>query len=206
MKESYLTISAPATANLREKGSKFFAFAYPVQDETEIRDQIERLRKEYFDATHHCFAWILNPEGSKYRANDDGEPGHSAGDPILGQIRSRGLTNTLVVVVRYYGGTNLGVSGLITATGNINGSNISVSGNVTANWFIGNFSGNINAPGLNTQVVFNDNGVENATAGLTFNKSTNTLSVSTVTTTNITAVKLSNKKPQERFNIFDSIH
>ena len=115
MKESYLTISAPAKANLREKGSKFFAFAYPVQDETEIRDHIERLRKEYFDATHHCFAWILNPEGSKYRANDDGEPGHSAGDPILGQIRSRGLTNTLVVVVRYYGGTNLGVSGLIKA-------------------------------------------------------------------------------------------
>lgn len=115
MKESYITISSPARANLREKGSKFFSFAFPVQQESDIRTQLELLKKEYFDATHHCYAWMLGPEGIKFRANDDGEPNHSAGDPILGQIRSRGLTNILIVVVRYYGGTNLGVSGLIKA-------------------------------------------------------------------------------------------
>jgi uncharacterized YigZ family protein len=115
MKESYITISSPARANLREKGSKFFSFAFPVQQESDIRTQVELLKKEYFDATHHCYAWMLGPEGIKFRANDDGEPSHSAGDPILGQIRSRGLTNILIVVVRYYGGTNLGVSGLIKA-------------------------------------------------------------------------------------------
>ena len=115
MKEAYLTISAPASGHLREKGSRFLSFAYPVRDEQEIQDRLSILQKEYFDATHHCFAWMLGVEGDRHRAFDDGEPGHSAGDPILGQIRSRGLTHVLVVVVRYYGGTNLGVGGLVKA-------------------------------------------------------------------------------------------
>jgi len=115
MRISFLTLSAAGCSLLREKGSRFLGFAYPVKDESVIRQQLEELKKEYFDATHHCYAWVLGPDSEKFRANDDGEPGHSAGDPILGQIRSRKLTNTLVVVVRYYGGTNLGVSGLIKA-------------------------------------------------------------------------------------------
>jgi uncharacterized YigZ family protein len=115
MKEFYTSILNPAKATLREKGSKFLSFALPAQNETDIRRSLETLRKTYFDATHHCFAWVLDPEGSKFRANDDGEPGHSAGDPILRQIRSRNLTNILVVVVRYYGGTNLGITGLTKA-------------------------------------------------------------------------------------------
>jgi len=115
MRISFLTLYAAGRFMLREKGSRFLGFAYPVKDESVIRQRLEELKKEYFDATHHCYAWVLGPDSEKFRANDDGEPGHSAGDPILGQIRSRKLTNTLVVVVRYYGGTNLGVSGLIKA-------------------------------------------------------------------------------------------
>ena len=115
MRISFLTLLAEGRSILREKGSRFLGFAYPVKDESVIRQRLEELKKEYFDATHHCYAWVLGPDSEKFRANDDGEPGHSAGDPILGQIRSRKLTNTLVVVVRYYGGTNLGVSGLIKA-------------------------------------------------------------------------------------------
>jgi uncharacterized YigZ family protein len=112
---SFHTISAPATGYYREKGSKFIAFAYPVTSEEEIRMLLHQLRKEYFDARHHCYAWILGPNQDRFRANDDGEPNHTAGDPILGQIRSHYLTNVLVVVVRYFGGTKLGVSGLIQA-------------------------------------------------------------------------------------------
>jgi uncharacterized YigZ family protein len=115
MRVSFLTLSAVGRSILREKGSRFLGFAFPVKDESVIRQQLEELQNEYFDATHHCYAWVLGPDSERFRANDDGEPGHSAGDPILGQIRSRKLTNTLVVVVRYYGGTNLGVSGLIKA-------------------------------------------------------------------------------------------
>jgi uncharacterized YigZ family protein len=112
---SYKTISGPSTGSYREKGSKFLAFAFPVADEGEIRGHLERLRKEYFDARHHGYAWVLGADKNKFRANDDGEPGHSAGDPILGQIRSKDLTNVLMVVVRYFGGTKLGVGGLIHA-------------------------------------------------------------------------------------------
>ncbi|MFM7195092.1 MAG: IMPACT family protein [Bacteroidota bacterium] len=115
MKEYYQSIAGPSTGHLREKGSRFLSFAYPVKDEEEIKIQLNALKREYFDATHHCYAWMLGVEGEQYRAFDDGEPGHSAGDPILGQLRSRNLTHVLVVVVRYYGGTNLGVSGLIKA-------------------------------------------------------------------------------------------
>jgi len=112
---AFQTISAPSSGHLRERGSRFLSFAFRVENETEIRAHLDRLRKEYFDATHHCFAWRLGADGSHYRANDDGEPGHSAGDSILGQLRSRNLTDVLVVVVRYYGGTNLGVGGLVKA-------------------------------------------------------------------------------------------
>lgn len=112
---SFRTISAPATGLYREKGSKFLAFAYPVTTEAEISRVLQQLKKEYFDARHHCYAWVLGADKSKFRANDDGEPKHSAGDPILGQIRSHDLTNVLVVVVRYFGGTKLGVGGLINA-------------------------------------------------------------------------------------------
>lgn len=112
---SYKTIAAPAEGEHKEKGSRFLAFAYPVENEVEIKDRIESLKKEYFDARHHCFAYVLGPDKKKFRAFDDGEPNHSAGDPILGKIRSKELTNVLVVVVRYFGGVKLGVGGLISA-------------------------------------------------------------------------------------------
>ena len=99
----------------KEKGSKFLSFCFPVVSEGDIKANLLRLRKEYYDARHHCYAWMLGAELSDFRANDDGEPNHSAGDPILGQIRSKGLTNVLIVVVRYFGGTKLGVGGLINA-------------------------------------------------------------------------------------------
>jgi uncharacterized YigZ family protein len=112
---SFKTIQEPATGSYKEKGSKFLAFAYPVRSEAEIREKLEALKKKYFDARHHCFAWMLGPGKQKFRAFDDGEPNHSAGDPILGQIRSHDLTNILIVVVRYFGGVKLGVGGLIGA-------------------------------------------------------------------------------------------
>lgn len=112
---SYRTIAGPVEGVFKEKGSKFLAFAFAVSSEDQIREHIVRLRKEYFDARHHCYAWMLGANKAKFRANDDGEPNHSAGDPILGQIRSRDLTNILVVVVRYFGGVKLGIGGLISA-------------------------------------------------------------------------------------------
>lgn len=115
MRDSYFTIEQVSEGFYKEKGSKFIALAYPVSSEEEIRERLEALRKEYYDARHHCYAYIYGHDSQHFRANDDGEPGHSAGDPILGQIKSRELTNTLVVVVRYFGGTKLGVGGLITA-------------------------------------------------------------------------------------------
>ncbi len=114
-KDTYLTLEAPATAALRERSSKFLSFAWPVQDEEQIRGHLEALRKEYYDATHHCYAWCLGPQGERFRANDDGEPSGTAGRPILGQMLSREVTDCLVVVVRYFGGTKLGVPGLIAA-------------------------------------------------------------------------------------------
>jgi uncharacterized YigZ family protein len=113
--DTYRTIAAPAQGIYKEKGSKFIGLAYPVSTEEEIKAIYGQLKKEYFDARHHCYAFMLGAGGLRYRANDDGEPNHSAGDPILGQIRSAGLTNVLVVVIRYFGGIKLGVSGLIQA-------------------------------------------------------------------------------------------
>ncbi|MCC8035772.1 MAG: YigZ family protein [Rikenellaceae bacterium] len=114
-KDRYLTIEGPAEAGFRDKGSRFMAWAYPVCSEDEIREIVDFLRKKYYDATHICYAWRLGAEGEKYRANDDGEPSGTAGKPILGQMLSRNITNVLVAVVRYFGGTKLGVPGLINA-------------------------------------------------------------------------------------------
>ena len=113
--DSYRTIVAPAEAVLRERGSRFLAYAYPVEEEDEIKRLLDALRKRHYDATHHCYAWRLGPKGELFRANDDGEPSGTAGKPILGQMLSKEVTDLLVVVVRYFGGTKLGVPGLIAA-------------------------------------------------------------------------------------------
>lgn len=115
MEDSYLTIAQPGEAVYKERSSKFLAFAYPVSDEGQIREILDGLRKQYYDATHHCYAWRLGANGEQFRSNDDGEPSGTAGRPILGQMLSRGITQCLIVVVRYFGGTKLGVSGLIQA-------------------------------------------------------------------------------------------
>lgn len=113
--DTYRTLAVPSRGLYKEKGSKFLAFAYPVENEDQVRACIEVLHKEYFDARHHCYAYVLGLRQEIYRTNDDGEPSATAGRPIHGQILSRGLTNVLVVVVRYFGGTKLGTSGLIHA-------------------------------------------------------------------------------------------
>ena len=115
MVTSFTTIKSASEGLYKEKGSKFIALAIPVISVTEVDEHLSAIRKKYHDARHHCYAYILKPEADVFRANDDGEPNHSAGDPILGQIRSFKLTNVLVIVVRYFGGTKLGVSGLINA-------------------------------------------------------------------------------------------
>ncbi|HEY0740119.1 MAG TPA: YigZ family protein [Chryseosolibacter sp.] len=112
---SYKTIEFEVQGLYKEKGSKFHSFAYPVETEEDVKLKLDSLRKKYFDARHHCYAYRLGADGAKFRANDDGEPNHSAGDPILGQLRSKELTYTLIVVVRYFGGVKLGVGGLIAA-------------------------------------------------------------------------------------------
>jgi len=114
-KFSYFTIKSPAEGLYKEKGSKFLAFAYPVESDEEVKQRLSALRKSYYDARHHCYAYVLGLQSEKFKAVDDGEPNHSAGDPILGQLRSRNLTNVLVVVVRYFGGVKLGVGGLVQA-------------------------------------------------------------------------------------------
>jgi uncharacterized YigZ family protein len=113
--DTYLTIKEKSEGLYKEKGSKFIALAYPVTSEDEIKSILQDLRKQYHDARHHCYAYVMGFKGDTWRANDDGEPSSTAGKPIHGQIVSRSLTNTLVVVIRYFGGTKLGVSGLINA-------------------------------------------------------------------------------------------
>jgi uncharacterized YigZ family protein len=115
MKDIYQTIQSPAEGQFRDKGSRFIARAYPVESVEEVKEILASLRKEYHDARHHCYAYRLGPGDDVYRVNDDGEPANSAGKPILGQIQSHGLTNILIVVVRYFGGILLGVGGLIHA-------------------------------------------------------------------------------------------
>jgi uncharacterized YigZ family protein len=115
-KDTYRTIAAASEEVLfKEKNSKFFGYAFPVTTEEEIKEILERLRKEHFSARHWCYAYQIGTEKIQYRANDDGEPNNSAGMPIYGQIQSFEVTNVLVVVVRYFGGVKLGVGGLISA-------------------------------------------------------------------------------------------
>ena len=111
----YFTIEQPSTAEFKDRGSKFLAYAYPVQEVADVKLRLGELKKEHPKAVHHCFAYRLGLDGTQFRVTDDGEPAGSAGRPILGQIDSKQLTNTLVVVVRYFGGTLLGVPGLINA-------------------------------------------------------------------------------------------
>jgi uncharacterized YigZ family protein len=111
----YKTIAAAATGVFKDKGSKFLSFAFPVEAEEQAKEQVRKIKKEYFDARHHCFAYRIGAGGEQWRANDDGEPSSTGGKPVLGQLLSRELTNVLVVVVRYFGGTLLGVPGLINA-------------------------------------------------------------------------------------------
>lgn len=113
--DSFKTIARAAETTYRQMSSKFLVYAYPVETEEEIKEHLETLRKRWFDATHHCYAWRLGAHGEQFRANDDGEPSSTAGKPILGQLLSQEITNCLVVVVRYFGGTKLGVPGLIAA-------------------------------------------------------------------------------------------
>lgn len=113
--DTYKTIAGPAEGIYREKGSKFIALAFPVESEAQIKEKLAEIQKQYFDARHHCYSYILGPNKDAYRLNDNGEPSGTAGRPIHGQLLSKDLTNTLVIVVRYFGGIKLGVSGLINA-------------------------------------------------------------------------------------------
>jgi uncharacterized YigZ family protein len=113
--DTYRTIEVPAEGIFKDRGSKFLGFAYPVSSEQEVKSILEQIRKTHFSAAHHCYAFRLGPDKTMFRANDDGEPSGTAGRPILGQIQSHDLTDILIVVVRYFGGTLLGVSGLINA-------------------------------------------------------------------------------------------
>ena len=115
MSDEYKTIKSTSEGYYTEKRSKFLAFAHHVEDVAEVKDIVAGYRKKYYDARHVCYAYMLGPERLEFRANDDGEPSSTAGKPILGQINSNELTNILIVVVRYYGGVNLGTSGLIMA-------------------------------------------------------------------------------------------
>lgn len=113
--DTYKTIAGPSEGIYREKGSKFIALAFPVETEAEVKEKLAEIQKQYFDARHHCYSYILGPNKDAYRLNDNGEPSGTAGRPIHGQLLSKDLTNTLVIVVRYFGGVKLGVSGLINA-------------------------------------------------------------------------------------------
>ena len=114
--DSYKTITQPSKEGLfKDRGSKFYGYAFPISNEEEIKEKIELLKKQHYNARHCCYAWQLGKNYDHYRANDDGEPSNSAGMPIYGQLQSFNVTNVLVVVVRYFGGTKLGVGGLIKA-------------------------------------------------------------------------------------------
>lgn len=115
MSDTYRTISAISEGYYTEKRSKFYAFAHPVETVDEVKDIVAMYRKKFYDARHVCWAYMLGHDRADFRANDDGEPSSTAGKPILGQINSSELTNILVVVIRYYGGVNLGTGGLIVA-------------------------------------------------------------------------------------------
>ena len=111
----YNTIEKPAVAEFKDRGSKFIAYAYPVENVDDCKKAIQNLKKEHAKAVHHCFAYRIGTDGNSFRVSDDGEPSGTAGKPILGQIDSKAITNTIIIVVRYFGGTLLGVPGLINA-------------------------------------------------------------------------------------------
>lgn len=113
--DTFLTIKAPSQATYTEKRSKFLAFAFPVSTIDEIKDKVAVFQKKYYDARHVCYAYMIGPERTVFRANDNGEPSGTAGKPILGQINSNNLTDILIIVVRYFGGVKLGTGGLIVA-------------------------------------------------------------------------------------------
>ena len=115
LNDTYKSISDPSEGLYKDLGSRFIALAYPVETEEEIKAIVSSVKKEYHDARHHCYAYSLGLDGAVFRSNDDGEPSGSAGRPILGQIDSAGLSDILVVVVRYFGGIKLGIPGLIRA-------------------------------------------------------------------------------------------
>lgn len=115
MSDEYRTINKESTGFFKDKGSKFYSYVFPVENEEEVKDILVRLKKEHHSARHHCYAWRIGTEEIKFRANDDGEPSSTAGKPILGQLQNYDVTNILLVVVRYFGGTLLGTSGLINA-------------------------------------------------------------------------------------------
>lgn len=115
MPDTFLTIEAPSEAIFKEKMSKFIAYAYPVRSVKEFEQHLQKLQKEYYDARHICWAYMLGHERTDFRSNDNGEPSGTAGKPILGQINSRGLTNVAIFVIRYFGGIKLGTGGLIVA-------------------------------------------------------------------------------------------
>lgn len=115
MKDTYKTISTASEGYFKDKGSKFLAYAFPVESEEEVRELLLKVKKEHHSARHHCYAWRIGKEEPAYRVNDDGEPSSTAGRPILGQLLSFDVTNVFIVVVRYFGGTLLGTGGLINA-------------------------------------------------------------------------------------------
>jgi len=112
---TYNTIAQPSTAEFKDRGSKFIAFAFPIETTDDFKQQLLLLKKEHPKAVHHCFAYRIGTDGNNFRSSDDGEPSGTAGKPILGQIDSKGITNAAIIVVRYWGGTMLGVPGLINA-------------------------------------------------------------------------------------------
>lgn len=148
MDDAYLTITSPCEGFYKEKGSKFFAFAFPVSSKEQVKPIVDDLRKRHHDARHVCFAYIINPLNPETRSNDDGEPSGTAGRPILGALMSKNVVNVLLVVVRYFGGTKLGTSGLINAyktasldafeNGEIVERNLEVTFNISFGYFIMN--------------------------------------------------------------------
>lgn len=128
--DTYNEIEYNSETQLRERGSKFISYSFKVHSEAEIKQQIQTLKQQYPDATHHCYAYVLGQGQEAQRANDDGEPSGSAGRPILRAILSQELTNVLVVVVRYFGGTLLGIPGLISAYGDGAKSVLNLSGKI----------------------------------------------------------------------------
>lgn len=113
--DTYYTIEKATEGYFKEKGSKFYSYAFPVFSEEDVKERMSELKKKFFDAGHHCYAFRIGADHNFYRFSDDGEPSSTAGKPIYGQIQSKELTNILIVVIRYFGGTKLGVGGLISA-------------------------------------------------------------------------------------------